>query len=220
MIFDVDGTLLDSDEAIIQAFQHSFHKNHFPLPQRAIIMKFAGYSAPTWVTAVIKAMHLRSTKQNTSKITSDLINALSGGFFVAYGRQMPGALQALSSLHSLGIKLGVTSNSPKKHALIRLEAFGLAHYLEQILTVEDIKKEKPAPASLKKILFKLRTPLNNALYVGDSAIDVKYARNAGLAIALLSNPRNKKLAADYTLFSLLELTGIVRQSHAHCKKIS
>ena len=219
VIFEVDGTLLDSGEAIVQAFQYSFHKNNLASPPRLALMKLAGQSAPTRVKSLLNAMHLRCTREKTGKVTRDAVTALAGGFFVAYGRQMPGALQALSSLHSLGAKLGVVTNSPKKHALIRLKAFGLDRFFNQMLAIEDIAKEKPDPSSLKKILFKLRTPAGNALYVGDSSIDVKYAKSAGgVRVALLSNNHNSKVKADYTLASLTDLADIVTQSHAICQK--
>jgi phosphoglycolate phosphatase len=174
VLFDFDGTLADSYDAITASTNHVRTANGLPPLPEAEIKKHVGRGLeilladlvpgtdPVRNAAVYREHHARVMREHT--------------------RLMPGAREAVEALKRGGRRLAVCSN--KKVAFTRdlLQSLRLAPFFEAVLGPEDVPQPKPAPDMLLAALKRLGASAGEALYVGDMDIDVQVARAAGVAV--------------------------------------
>ncbi|MDG6902799.1 MAG: HAD family hydrolase [Nitrososphaerota archaeon] len=127
---------------------------------------------------------------------------------------IPGVRQALDSLRSRGVRLGVLSNSGKKAAYTALGRAGLLGYFEFILTRDDTEIMKPRPEGVVMAAANFGLPARSVYYVGDSPMDIHAAKAAGITMVAVATgnataERLKAEGADFTIASLAELGAIV-----------
>jgi len=179
VIFDLDGTLIDSREDLIQsvnAMLRHFQRRELP---GEVVASYVGDGAPMLVRrALADPKDERFFKQ-----------ALE--YFLAYYREhkldhttvYPGIREALERLQSngRGRKMAVLSNKPVHPSRAILEALQLAKFFLRIYGGNSFETKKPDPSGVRTILTETATRPENAMIVGDSSIDVLTGRNAGIA---------------------------------------
>ena len=179
VIFDLDGTLIDSREDLIQsvnAMLRHFQRRELP---GEVVASYVGDGAPMLVRrALADPKDERFFKQ-----------ALE--YFLAYYREhkldhttvYPGIREALERLQSngRGRKMAVLSNKPVHPSRAILEALQLAKFFQRIYGGNSFETKKPDPSGVRTILTETATRPENAMIVGDSSIDVLTGRNAGIA---------------------------------------
>jgi phosphoglycolate phosphatase len=179
VIFDLDGTLIDSREDLIQsvnAMLRHFQRRELP---GEVVASYVGDGAPMLVRrALADPKDERFFKQ-----------ALE--YFLAYYREhkldhttvYPGIREALERLQSngRGRKMAVLSNKPVHPSRAILEALQLAKFFLRIYGGNSFETKKPDPLGVRTILTETATRPENAMIVGDSSIDVLTGRNAGIA---------------------------------------
>jgi phosphoglycolate phosphatase len=174
VLFDFDGTLADSYQAITASV--NFVRERFGLPPltepeaRRHVGRAAGYLLEQTVPA-------GSLEENIAVYRAHHPSVLREGT-----RLLPGAADCLRSLHERGLLLGVCSNKPIEFTRELVAYLGIATFLNVVLGPEDVPRPKPAPDMLKTGLSRLRVTAEEALYVGDMAVDIQTARAAGLAV--------------------------------------
>jgi phosphoglycolate phosphatase len=129
------------------------------------------------------------------------------------------AMKVLASLREAGVELGIVSNSGRKAVNAVLERLGLLRYFRAVVTRDDAKSLKPSGEGVVKALQILRCERKRAAYLGDSWIDVRAARDAGvMAIALTgglsSAERLRNEGPDAVVESLSELLGVLKGNGA------
>lgn len=176
IIFDLDGTLLDTQAAIYSSFRYAFAKYR---PELKLTEEdYASFLGPTldWpfrkfcpeaTEEEIKEMIETYRKYNV-EIHKDLVKA------------MPNVKQLLDYLKENGYKVAIASSKMSETIKLGLEVTGLSDYFEVIVGVEQVYNPKPDKEILVKTLKELKAPFTNAVYVGDSASDIKCGKNAGV----------------------------------------
>lgn len=191
-IFDVDGTILDTEEAILKSLQkilkeelkkdYALHDLRFALgiPGKETLKKLnvpnIDVVHPKWSKAVLDF----SNEVSVFEELEDVIKELS-----------------LSKL-----KLGIVTSKTKQEVIEEFEPFGLSGYFEHTICACDTDKHKPHPEPLLACLQKLDVPNNEAIYIGDSIYDMQCAKSAGVKFALAlwgSKTREGFEKADYVL---------------------
>jgi phosphoglycolate phosphatase len=178
VIFDLDGTLIDSREDLIQSVNAMLR--HFKRPELPgeVVASYVGDGAPMLVRRALgDPEDERFFKQ-----------ALE--YFLAYYRDhkldhttvYPGIRQALERFESNGParKMAVLSNKPVNPSRAILEALKLAKFFVRIYGGNSFETKKPDPVGVRTILAETDTAPENAMIVGDSSIDVLTGRNAGI----------------------------------------
>jgi len=179
VIFDLDGTLIDSREDLIQSVNAMLrHFKRAELPGE-VVASYVGDGAPMLVRRAL----------GDPKDEHFFKQALE--YFLSYYRQhkldhttvYPGIREALERLQSngRGRKLAVLSNKPVKPSRAILEALQLAKFFVRIYGGNSFETKKPDPLGVRTILAETATRPENAMIVGDSSIDVLTGRNAGIA---------------------------------------
>ena len=211
VIFDLDGTLLDTRPAIEASFLHVFKEY---LPDREF-------------TDEEKADFMGPTLQQTFRkyLPDEDVEALVEKYRV-HNRQMqktlvkafPHAREMLDYLKDNGYRYGIASSKTTEIIRLGLQAAGLDDYFSVIVGVEEIENPKPDKEVIVKGYQRLHGRLDNAVYVGDVVSDVKAAQNAGVySIAYCSNPIRQQALADARpnklIHDLGEIIDILREDH-------
>jgi len=182
VLFDLDGTLIDSKKDIAAAANSA--RLHFGLPALPLetVVGYVGRGIE----------HL-----NRKTLGTDDPQRLAEGLEVlkAYYRDhcvdqtfiYPGAKELLNTLKTRGLKLGLVSNKPHEFTLITLEKLGLMSYFTAVLGADVVARKKPDPEPLLAALEKMGISPREAVMIGDSPVDTQAARAAGIRVGLVSH---------------------------------
>ena len=175
VIFDLDGTLLDTLDDLAAAVNHALHTCGYPIRTRDEVRAFIG-------NGVVKLMQ-RAMPSDVSQAEFDRCFASFRSYYLSHMTDLtcvfPGILPLLQTLRERGIQTAVVSN--KLHAGVT----GLCQdYFGDLLFcafgVQEESERKPNPVNVFRALEHLGVQKEHAVYVGDSEVDVQTAKNAGL----------------------------------------
>lgn len=180
LLFDLDGTLIDSKLDLVHSVNATLRHLHRPELPEEIISSYVGNGAPVLVA--------KSLGQDINP--DELDGALK--FFLAYYEEhkmdntcaYPGVPEALQQFHSM--PMAVLTNKPVRISVRILEALGLAKYFRAIYGGNSFATKKPDPLGAHTILREFGAPAPEAVLVGDSEVDVQTARNAGMLAAIVN----------------------------------
>ena len=198
VLFDWDGTLLDSYHADSQAYLAMFHA----LGINWDLEDLARHYTPDWYQVYRAARLPRARWEEAGRLWNRF-----------YRQQkpvlLPGARRVLEQL-GRRFKLALVTSGSRARVLRQLRQFGLAERFAARVCSEDAHRRKPDPAPLELALRRLRLPPEVCVYVGDAPEDIEMARRAGVrAIAVLGpfpvHDRVRAARPDVLLRSIDEL---------------
>lgn len=133
-----------------------------------------------------------------------------------YNRLFDGTIELLDQLKNDGYRLGVVSTKSRKVLEFGLEMFNMQTYFDVVVGGDEVKKGKPDPEGVLKACKLLKASKDNAVYIGDSVNDIKAGKNAGMfTIAYCScDAKKDDLAhecANETISNILEVMPILSQ---------
>jgi phosphoglycolate phosphatase len=173
LIFDLDGTLIDSKRDLANSVNamRSWMGRH-PIPDDRVF-SYVGDGAP---------MLVRRALPGASE--EDWERALR--YFLAYYREhmldattlYPGVREALDRLHGARAPLAVLTNKPVRFSGRLIEGLGLAQHFFRIYGGNSFPEKKPHPIGIEKLMEESGAARERTVMVGDSAVDVRTARNA------------------------------------------
>jgi HAD superfamily hydrolase (TIGR01549 family) len=206
ILFDCDGTLLNTYELIEETFKQTFKQC---LPN----LKFTeedirSYFGPTIDDTFWK---LTSSKEKHHELmtTYRKINlALHPEYVYAY----PNVEKTLKTLKEKGYITGIVSNKMKSVIQYGLEITNINSYIDEIIGSDMVEIPKPNPMGIRKIMNHFAS--TKAIMVGDSLIDIQAAQNAGVTSigvtwAYVSKDEFYKAKADYVIDDMSELITIL-----------
>ena len=169
VLFDLDGTLTQSEEGIWNCARHALDKMGFPEPDEATLRKFIGPPL-MWSFRNLAGMTEEQALQ-AQTVYRERYNAV--GLFE--NRVYPGIRYSLRCLKKAGAHLGVVTGKPEKPTKRILEHFGIAPYFESVLCATDNKADKE-----QMIRNSLPEGYGEAWMVGDRKFDMEGGRLAGI----------------------------------------
>jgi phosphoglycolate phosphatase len=176
LVFDLDGTLVDSKLDLALAVNATRADARLePLPNETIF-SYVGDGAPVLIRRAL------------GEDAGDEQVQRSVEFFLSYYRQhmldnttvYPGVREALDRLRAAGVKLAVLTNKPVRFSRDMIRGLGLAEHFQLVYGGNSFDTKKPHPEGLLKLIEELGVSPGETLVVGDSAVDVRTARNAGV----------------------------------------
>ena len=197
VLLDVDGTLVDSNDAHAQAWLEVFQRNGYPATferVRDLIGKGGDKLVPE-ITGLEDGSHeaKRLGKQRSALFARDYLPQL---------RPFPGAEALLRRLHETGLKLVVASSAKEDELQPLLEVCGALPFVQHRTSSDDAEHSKPDPDIVQVALGKADCSAGDAVMLGDTPYDVQAARRAGVrAIALRSGGHpDSALAAALAIY--------------------
>ncbi len=176
LLFDLDGTLVDTIQLILYSFRETFRI--LGLPPRSERELLLQVGRPLLEQAWdIDPEHAEDIYQLYRRVYDDNYQHLV--------KEYPGVREALAELRRNGYRLAVVTSKRRRSASRDLEVFGLALYCEVLVTAEDTENHKPDPEPVLKALEKLGISPRQATFIGDSPYDVRSAHAAGLSAGVV-----------------------------------
>lgn len=173
LIFDLDGTLIDSSEAIVECFEFALRQTGHSPGDPQLIRRNIGTS--------LERMFSLFTNGDTTQLVR-LYRERYGQVFLEKTYLLPGVMETLDTLSERGYRLGVATTKPRYFAEPILENLGIRRFFGTVAGGEEVARLKPAPDLLQLALSRLGAPGDETFYVGDHPVDVEAARSAGLDV--------------------------------------
>lgn len=202
VIFDMDGTLTQTNELIFASFNH-------------VARKYIGkVFSPPEIIALFGppeegALQKMFGDQQAPRAMDDLCE-----FYRSHHKEMaklhPGMDEMLRYLKQKGLRLAVFTGKGRRTATITLDEFGIAGYFDLIVSGNDVVNYKPHPEGITRVLETFALKPEETLMVGDSLTDLKASRAAGVNIASVlwdSYDRERVLQAgtDFVFHTVREM---------------
>lgn len=204
ILFDLDGTLIDTNELIQVSFEYTFKKYNYNFTHEEIL-SFNG--PPLWDTFYQLnpdlAPEMMQTYQNHNHAHHE-----------AYLKIYPHVLETVNKLKSEGFKLGIVTSKKKEGVDLGLNITGLGQYFDTIITVDDVIHPKPHPESVVKAMQDLDALPEQTIMIGDNYHDIEAGKNAGtltagVAWSLKGKAFLEEFKPDYMLNDMSDLLKIV-----------
>jgi len=214
VLFDLDGTLLDTAEDIADALNRALAEINLASLATEDVRNMIGGGAPVLVDRALA--RLGATAGAVSVDKAKLLHRFDFHYERAHrlklssSRPYPGAAEALRELHELGLKIAVVTNKGRPMAVELLDELGLGKWLDFVVGGGCSGHRKPRPEPLLFACAALQVNPSETLMVGDSINDVTAARAAGIPVICVPYGYNegvdsRELKCDAFIESLAEL---------------
>jgi len=176
LLFDLDGTLINTNDLIIQSFRHTFVTHGLQVADEEIYRYFGQPLHDQF--ALFAPGQEEQLIATYRKFNSDMHDQLTQGF--------AGIDALLAELEQRGYRLGIVTSKIRPIVQRGLRLFNLERHFELLVCAEDTDKHKPHPAPVQKALELFGVDNQAAAMVGDSPYDLLAAKAAGVtAIGVL-----------------------------------
>ena len=198
IIFDIDGTLIDTEEAILRSLQDTvreiLHKD-IERPELKFALGIPG-------SVALRELGITDTKCANNRWNEHLLK------YKSRIRLFDGIPQLLGNLKMNGYKLGiVTSKTRDEYTTDFAVPFALSDYFGTVICVEDAARPKPFPEPLLAYLNVSNINAEDAVYIGDTLYDSQCAQNAGIdfGLAAWGNAATQGISANYIFESPVDV---------------
>lgn len=178
IIFDLDGTLLDTLDDLSAAVNYAMGQRGFPQHTRDEYMKMVGHGARNLMSQALPAEH-RDDETLIDDVLADF-RAYYNTHIDLYTKPFPGITQLIECLHQQGIKLAVASNKFQEGTEHLIKEFFSDIPFVAVLGNRPNNPLKPDPEVVGEVLRKAGISKENAVMVGDSDTDMQTAANGGI----------------------------------------
>jgi len=214
LIFDLDGTLVDTAPDLLGAMNAVLTQQGRPLVEPETLRHMVGFGAASLIRQAMAA--------TGEPVTEEHLPALVDDFVVHYRQHLadgsapfPGVVETLAALRRDGVKMAVLTNKPHELTLPLLELLDLAKYFGAIHGAGRFSYVKPDPRVFHHVVEELAgDPNAPAVMIGDSTTDAKTARAAKAPVILLSYGYTpdpvETLGADAVTDDFVQIPALVR----------
>lgn len=174
IIFDIDGTLLDTEFAVLHSLQDTamqYLNKQIPIEELTFALGIPG-------EVTLTKLGIESVKE---------ANDYWNGKMMKYRQHIclfKGVCSMLDVLHNNGYKLGIITSKTRNEYEIDFAPYGIGHYFGTVICVEDSSKPKPNPDPILAYLERNHLSADNVIYIGDTEYDSKCAHLAGVDFGL------------------------------------
>ena len=176
VLFDLDGTLIDSIELILSSYRHTLLKHRGETPPNDVWL--AGLGTPLWT-------QFRLFTDDPDEIAAMVETYREHNFahHDAMVRPYAGVREAVAALHDRGVPLGIVTSKKREGATRGLRRCGFDGMFAVIVAADDVDRHKPDPEPVRHALAQFDVTPEAAVFVGDSPHDLVAGRAAGVKTA-------------------------------------
>lgn len=204
VLFDLDGTLIDTNHLIVQSFLHTLEV-HTP-----------GQYTEKDILAIMGEPLLEQMKRFDQKQAEKMVETYQQFNVTKHDelvREFPKVRETVQALSDAGFKLGVVTNKRRKVVEMGLRRYGLDRWMKTVICAGEGIPPKPEPDMIQKALSDLQVSPESALMVGDTRFDVLAGKRAGVdqvGVGWSLHPEQlKELSPTYFIEEMNQLLEIV-----------
>lgn len=205
ILFDLDGTLVDTSKDITAALNHALKQYGIQEQSVQDTIKMVGEGITRLIEKILgtEKLHLRD----------DIIRRFIEYYsehLADYSREYPFVRETLEHLH--GYKKAVLSNKRESLSVELLEKLDLLKYFDLVVGSDTTSEKKPSPVPIFHIMGQLETKPYESMIVGDSTFDIEAGKKAGIktvAVTYGYRERHHLQNADHMIDSLKDLTSLI-----------
>lgn len=186
LVFDWDGTLLDSIGVIVACTRAALEELQLPVPPEARLRGVIGLGLRETIEALLPSFD--------EELAGRLAGAYRRHWWDGYHRRsllIAGAEEALRHLHRRGFELAIATGKSRQGLESDLERLGIGALFSTTCTSSEAPS-KPAPEMLNRVLGELGRSPTEALMIGDTAFDLEMARQAGVAALAVTSGGHRR----------------------------
>lgn len=177
MVFDLDGTVVDTVELIVESFRYATRTVLGEvLPDEVII---AGVGQPLM-------FQMERLSEDHAQELYDVYREYNHRRHDELIRGYDGVAEMLEGLQAAGRRLGIVTSKSRDTTQMAFRAVGLAEHFDVVVTASDTTEHKPSPVPLLLCLERLGATAEGSIYVGDSPYDIQAGAAAGMATAAVA----------------------------------
>lgn len=180
VIFDCDGTLVDSLDVHLRTWRKAFEDLGIPFREEEIGKQFGKPGTAILSRVLPPGFHGKIAELTKSKRQhfAEQLTSL---------KLCPGVEMVLKELRKRSIPMAVATSMSRESLHSSLRALEIEKYFDVVITAEDVNRGKPDPEMLLNAAEKLGEKPQNCLVVGDSVFDVLAAERAGMLVVVVAN---------------------------------
>ena len=178
IIFDLDGTLVDSKLDLAQSVNATRKQFGLTPMENDLVYSYVGNGAQVLIR---KAMGPEPNEEEIRKALEYFL-AYYREHMLDYTRLYPGVRDSLDRLRDAGVRLSVLTNKPVRFSRDIVAGLGVGGHFFRVYGGNSFEQKKPDPMGVYALLAESGVPKERAMIVGDSAVDVLTARSAGVAV--------------------------------------
>jgi HAD superfamily hydrolase (TIGR01509 family) len=181
VIFDLDGTLLDTKEIFFTIVDRVFDELKFPMVSRELLVEAAADGDFNW--DMVLPQGLGNPKEETLEEIWAVSRRIAPSLFKERTELIAGADTLLKAIYGAGAKIGLVTSSNLRYLELKLSSLrksGMDRLLGAIVTTADVEQRKPSPEPLLECAARLGVPPGECLYVGDMRVDIRAGKAAGM----------------------------------------
>ncbi|MDB4193629.1 HAD-IA family hydrolase [Candidatus Pelagibacter sp.] len=196
ILFDLDGTLVDTAPDLMLAHNHVMKKYGYPTKSTKDIRKLVGKGAGALIGRSIwgqakKEFHNVNDKKMKDQMSKDFIN-FYGKNIIKESTLINGVREFLKWCKQHNISMAVCTNKQEHLAIDLLKKIGIYDYFEYVAGSNTFDYCKPDPRHITSIVEILNSDIKKSLMIGDSETDANAARAAEIPVILLENGYTEK----------------------------
>lgn len=180
MLFDLDGTLLDTIGLIKESMRYALERHLGYSPDEAALV--AGVGTP--LMEQVRA-HVRAAGARPDEIDDVIVERVARTYVEHnlthhddHVAPYPGVVETLEALRAAGVRLGIVTSKPQATARRGLRVCGIEGEFEVVIGCDDVRRPKPDAEPVRRALADLGAGVEGALFVGDSPHDMAAGRAA------------------------------------------
>ena len=181
VIFDLDGTLIDSIDIYFAIVEKALERLNLPAVSRHRILAAAESEDFKW--ELILPQEVLKRKEKIIDEAWAVINEIAPQMFADNLDLIQGAERIVENMASNGLKIGLVTSTQRQYLEAKMQPLknaGVDNLFEAIITSDDVEKRKPAPDALITCAQQLDMKPGNCVYVGDTTTDIKAGKAAGM----------------------------------------
>lgn len=212
VLFDLDGTLLDTVGDIALALNRSLAERGIPAIELDVVRTMIGRGAPMLINRTFERNGRTADESDRTAIFERFLHHYADVHerHESTAEAFPHVAAAVRRLREAGLRLAVVTNKHRSLAVRSLEHTGLLDVFEHVIGGDTCERRKPDPQPLQHACALLGVPTAHAIMVGDSMNDVSAARGADMPVLCVPYGYNeghdpRSLPADQIIESFAEL---------------
>lgn len=174
VLFDIDGTLVDSNHLHVTAWDEVFRDAGYEF-DRATLHRHIGKGGDNYVPSLLP----HSSEEEQERLR-DAHKQLFTGRYIKQAQPFPGARELLRKVSESGLKVVLATSASAEELRTHVETLGAADLIDEDTNKDDVEESKPAPDVFAAALEKAGVEASEALVVGDTPYDLEAARGCGV----------------------------------------